>query len=36
MAIKINIGTLNEGSQQLVLNSDSKEIGLDENLARIR
>ncbi len=33
MAIKINIGTLNEGSQQLVLNSDSKEIGLDENLA---
>ena len=32
MAIKINIGTLNEGSQILELKSDAKELGLDENL----
>lgn len=32
MAIKINIGTLNDGSQQLVLKCDSVELGLDENL----
>ena len=34
MAIKINIGSLNEGNQQLVIESDSREMGLDENLTR--
>ena len=30
MAIKFNIGSLNDGSQTLELTSDEKEIGLDE------
>ncbi len=34
MAIKINIGSLNDGSQQLDLTADSKEIGLDEKLVK--
>lgn len=32
MSIRINIATLNEGSQEVVLRSDSKELGFDENL----
>jgi len=32
LAIKINIGSLNDGSQQLDLTAGSKEIGLDERL----
>jgi uncharacterized metal-binding protein YceD (DUF177 family) len=34
MAIKINIGSLNDGSQTLDLVSDSKELGLAENLLK--
>ena len=34
MAIKINIGTLNDGSQQLEFISDAKEIGLDAGLLK--
>ena len=34
MAIKINIGSLNDGSQVLDLISDCKEIGLDEGLLK--
>jgi uncharacterized metal-binding protein YceD (DUF177 family) len=32
MSIKINIGSLNDGSQQLELDTDSAELGLEENL----
>ena len=32
MAIRININTLKEGSQLLEFSSDTKELGLDENL----
>lgn len=32
MAIKLNIGSLKEGSQKLELTSDAKELGLDESL----
>ena len=34
MAIKINIGTLNDGAQQLEFISDSKEIGFDKELLK--
>ena len=34
MAIKINIGSLNEGSQVLELISDGKEIGLDDGFVK--
>jgi uncharacterized protein len=34
MAIKINIGTLNEGSQQIQLTSGFEELGLAENLIK--
>ena len=34
MAIKLNIGTLNEGSQQIELVSDAKELGLDVKLLK--
>lgn len=34
MAIKINIGSLSDGSQQLDLVSDAKEAGLDESLLK--
>ena len=34
MAIKLNIGTLNDGSQQLELFTDAREIGLDEKLLK--
>lgn len=34
MAIKLNIGTLSEGSQQIELVSDTKEIGLDKKLIK--
>jgi uncharacterized metal-binding protein YceD (DUF177 family) len=34
MAIKINIGTLNEGGQQIALKSGFSELGLDENLLK--
>lgn len=34
MAIKINIGTLNEGGQQIALTSGFSELGLDENLLK--
>lgn len=34
MAIKINISSLNEGSQTLELLSDEKEIGLDEGILK--
>ena len=34
MAIKINIGSLKDGNQQLELVSDTKELGLDENLLK--
>ncbi len=34
MAIKINIASLKDGSQQLDLVSDAKEIGLDETLVK--
>lgn len=34
MAIKINIGSLKEGNQQLELVSDSRELGLDENILK--
>jgi len=32
MSIKINIGSLNDGGQQLLLEADTKELGLEENL----
>jgi len=34
VAIKLNIGTLNDGSQQIELVSDAKEIGLDDKLLK--
>lgn len=34
MAIKINIGTLNQGSQKLELFSGTREIGIDEKLVK--
>lgn len=34
MAIKINIGTLNEGSQQIALTSGFEELGLPENMIK--
>ena len=34
MAIKINIGSLNDGSQLLELTSDEKELGLDEGFLK--
>ena len=34
MAIRINLGTLKEGSQVLEFESDSKEIGLDESIIK--
>ena len=32
MSIKINIGSLNDGGQQLLLEADTKELGLEDNL----
>jgi len=32
MAIKINIGSLSDGSQQIDLTTDAKELGLEENM----
>ncbi len=34
MAIKFNIGSLNDGSETLELTSDEKEIGLDEGILK--
>lgn len=34
MAIKINIGSLKDGSQKIDMVSDSKELGLEENLIK--
>jgi uncharacterized protein len=34
VAIKLNIGTLKDGSQQIELVTDSKEIGLDDKLLK--
>jgi uncharacterized protein len=34
MAIKINIGTLNDGSHNLEMNADYREIGLDKNIIK--
>jgi len=34
MAIKINIGTLNEGNEQIELFTDNKELGLPENFVK--
>jgi uncharacterized protein len=34
VAIKLNIGTLNDGSQQINLVSDAREIGIDERLLK--
>jgi uncharacterized protein len=34
VAIKLNIGTLSEGSQQIELASDAREIGLEEKLIK--
>lgn len=34
MAIKINIGSLREGSEQLDLTADPKEMGLDEKIVK--
>jgi uncharacterized metal-binding protein YceD (DUF177 family) len=34
VAIKLNIGTLNDGSQQIELVSDAKEIGIDDRLLK--
>jgi uncharacterized protein len=34
MAIKINIGTLKEGSQQIELSADDNELGLERNLIK--
>ena len=34
MAIKINIGSLNDGSEVLELSSDEKELGLDEGFLK--
>jgi uncharacterized protein len=34
MAIKLNIGTLKEGTQQIDLLTDAKEIGVDEELIK--
>ena len=34
MAIKINIATLNEGSQQIVLSADFRELGFEENFVK--
>lgn len=34
MAIRINIGTLNDGTHELSLSSDNKELGLENNIIK--